>query len=75
MEVIIRNKLFSLRGSSSVKNEQGEDVFFVKGKLFSPTHVKWVCDTRGTNYIKCATSGLTSSVIKLMFTKKKQKSQ
>lgn len=52
MEVIIRNKLFSLRGSSSVKNEQGEDVFFVKGKLFSPTHVKWVCDTNGNKLYK-----------------------
>lgn len=44
MIVKIKNKLFSLRGSSSVKNENGEDVFYVKGRLFSPTHVKWVCD-------------------------------
>lgn len=44
MKVIIKNKFFSLGGSSSVKNENGEDVFFVKGKILSPTHVKWVCD-------------------------------
>lgn len=44
MKVIIKNKFFSLGGSSSVKNENGEDVYFVKGKAFSPTHVKWVCD-------------------------------
>ncbi len=41
MKVIIKNKFFSLGGSSSVKNENGEDVFFVKGKVLSPTHVKW----------------------------------
>ncbi len=44
MRVTIKNKMFSLRGSSRVKNEQGEDVFFVKGKFFSPTHVKRICD-------------------------------
>lgn len=52
MDVIIRNKFFSLRGSSSVKNEQGEDVFFVKGKLISPTNVKWVCDKAGNKLYK-----------------------
>ncbi len=44
MKVVIKNKFFSLGGSSSVKNENGEDVFFVKGRFLSPTHVKWVCD-------------------------------
>lgn len=44
MRVIIKNKFFSLGGSSSVKDENGNDVFFVKGRVFSPTHVKWVCD-------------------------------
>lgn len=44
MKVIIRNKFFSFGGSSSVKTETDEDVFFVKGRVFSPTHVKWVCD-------------------------------
>lgn len=44
MKVIIKNKFFSLGGSSSVKDENGEDAFFVKGRLFSTTHVKWVCD-------------------------------
>lgn len=44
MKVVIKNKFFSLGGSSSVKNENGEDVFFVKGRSLSPTHVKWVCD-------------------------------
>lgn len=44
MKVTIKNKFFSLGGSSSVKDENGQDVFFVEGKVFSPTHVKWVCD-------------------------------
>lgn len=44
MKVVIKNKFFSLGGSSSVKNEKGEDVFFVKGRFLSPTRVKWVCD-------------------------------
>lgn len=52
MKVIIKNKLFSLRGSSSVKDEKGEDVFFVKGRLFSPTHVKWVCDKNNNKLYK-----------------------
>lgn len=44
MKVIIKNKFFSLGGSSSVKTESGEDAFFVKGRFMSPTRVKWVCD-------------------------------
>lgn len=44
MRVTIKNKMFSLSGSSRVKNEQGQDVFFVKGKFFSPTRVKRICD-------------------------------
>lgn len=40
MRVIIKNKFFSVGGSSSVKDENGQDVFFVKGRALSPTHVK-----------------------------------
>ena len=47
MKVTIKNKFFSVGGSSSVKDESGNDVFFVKGKVFSPTKVKWVCDKAG----------------------------
>ena len=43
MRVFIKNKLFSVRGNSSVQDETGKNVFFVRGKLFSPTHVKFVC--------------------------------
>lgn len=52
MRVIIKNKFFSLGGSSSVKNENGEDVFFVKGRFLSPTKVKWVCDKNGNKLYK-----------------------
>lgn len=44
MRVIIKNKFFSLGGSSTIKDENGQDVFFVKGRVMSPTHVKWICD-------------------------------
>lgn len=44
MKVIIKNKFFSMGGSSSVKDMNGQDVFYVQGKIMSPTHVKWVCD-------------------------------
>ncbi len=44
MIVTIKNKFFSLGEGSGVKDENGEDVFFVKGRIMSPTRVKWVCD-------------------------------
>lgn len=44
MRVVIKNKFFSLGGNSTVKDDMGEDAFFVKGRILSPTHVKWVCD-------------------------------
>ena len=47
MRLIIKNKLMSLRGNSSVKDEQGNEVFIVKGKLISPTKKKFVYDLEG----------------------------
>lgn len=52
MKVIIKNKFFSFGGGSSVKDEYGKDVFVVKGKVFSPTRVKWVCDMAGNKLYK-----------------------
>lgn len=52
MKVYIKNKFVSLGGSSTVKNENGDDVFFVKGKIMSPTHVKHVCDASGKKLYK-----------------------
>ena len=47
MRVYIQNKLFSLRGNSTVKNDAGQDVLVVKGKLISPTRKKRICDMQG----------------------------
>lgn len=47
MRVYIKNKLFSVRGNSTVKNDMGQDAFAVKGKLFSFTRKKRVCDMQG----------------------------
>lgn len=52
MKVFIKNKFFSIGGASSVKNERGEDVYFVKGRAFSPTRVKHVCDKSGKKLYK-----------------------
>lgn len=52
MKVVIKNKFFSVGGSSSVKDESGKDVFYVKGRIFSVTHVKWVCDANKNKLYK-----------------------
>lgn len=52
MELIIRNKWISLGGSSEVKDTNGNDVFVVKGKIFSFTQKKFLNDLDGnTKYI------------------------
>ena len=45
MKLYIRNKFISLRGSSTVKDEAGRDVFVVKGKLITVTRKKRIYDT------------------------------
>ena len=47
MKVTIKNNFFSLGGSSTVKDESNNPVFKVKGKFFSITHKKRVCDLNG----------------------------
>lgn len=49
---VIENKFFSLGGSSSVKNENGEDMVFVKGRFLSPTKVKFICNKDGKKLYK-----------------------
>ena len=44
MRLFIKNKLFSFTGASFVTDEAGNNVFKVKGKLFSPTHKKKIYD-------------------------------
>ena len=47
MKLYIKNKLITLRGSSTVKDESGSDVFVVKGAFFTVTHKKRIKDTDG----------------------------
>lgn len=47
MKLYIKNKLISLRGSSSVTDESGNDVFVVKGTFFTFTHKKRIKDADG----------------------------
>lgn len=52
MKVYIKNKFWSLGGGSSVVNENKEPIFQVKGRIFSPTRVKYVCDMEGKRIFK-----------------------
>ena len=52
MKVYIKNKFWSIGGGSSVVNENKEDVFKVKGRVFSITRVKYVCDKEGNRLFK-----------------------
>ena len=47
MKVYIKNKFWSWGGGSSVVNENNEPVFQVKGKVFSITRKKYLCDLDG----------------------------
>lgn len=40
MKYIIKNKIVSFGGSSTVRDEAGNDLFFVKGRVISPTRQK-----------------------------------
>ncbi len=52
MKVYIKNKFWSIGGGSSVVNENKEPVFEVKGRIFSITRVKYVCDLEGNRLFK-----------------------
>ena len=45
MRYIIKNKIVSFGGSSTVRDEAGNDLFFVKGRVISPTRYKTVMTT------------------------------
>ena len=52
MDLLIRNKWISLRGSSVVKNLNEEDVYRVKGKFWTFTRKKFVQTLDGeTKYV------------------------
>lgn len=52
MKVYIKNKFWSIGGSSSVVGENRADVFKVKGRALSVTRVKYVCDAEGKKLFK-----------------------
>ena len=47
MQLYIKNKMISLRGSSYVTDEAGRQIFEVRGKLFSITNKKFLYDMKG----------------------------
>ena len=47
MKVFIKNKIMSWGNGSSVTDETGKTVFEVKGKVFSITRKKFLCDAEG----------------------------
>ena len=47
MKVFIKNSLISLGGSSEVFDEENKPIFIIKGKVFSPTKKKKMCDANG----------------------------
>jgi len=47
MQLLVKNKIVSLKGSSFVTNEAKEKVFIVNGKLISPTRKKFIKDKDG----------------------------
>ena len=62
MTFSVKNKIISLGGSSFVTADNGDKMFRIKGRIFSPTHKKIVCDTAGNKlFVVCATSSGTFS--------------
>ena len=49
IKLYIENKMISLRGSSYVLDEHGNQAYEVKGKLVSPTHKKFLFDQNGAH--------------------------
>ncbi len=47
MKLYVRNKIVSLGDSSVVVDENKQKHYKVKGKIFSPTHKKYICDLEG----------------------------
>ena len=47
MKVYIKNKIISWGGGSTVLDENKNEIYKVKGKVFSPTRKKRVCDMQG----------------------------
>ena len=64
MKFCVKNKLLSLGGSSTVKDESGNDIFKVKGKIFSLTKKKKTLKTKKKYTYKAKGYGIKASSIK-----------
>ena len=47
MVIYLKNKFVSLTDGSFVVDEEGNNLFKINGKLFSPTHKKFLYDQDG----------------------------
>lgn len=52
MKIYIKNKFWSIGGGSSILDENKNPVYEVKGRVFSITRVKYVCDLAGKRLFK-----------------------
>lgn len=52
MKLYVKNKIISVGGSSEVTDENGKEVFRIKGRAFSPTKVKTIFDLNGNKLYK-----------------------
>ncbi len=52
MKVYIKNKFWSIGGGSAVLDENKQPIYKVKGRVFSITRVKYVCDLEGKKLFK-----------------------
>jgi len=64
MKLIIKNKIISLGGGSTVTDEAGSPVYKVKGRVFSPTHLKKITDLEGHVLYK-----VRNKMLKFLFNK------
>lgn len=52
MTFSVKNKFVSLGGGSFVEDDNGNRLFKVKGKMFSPTRKKILCDINGKKTVR-----------------------
>lgn len=67
MKVYIKNKIISWGGGSTVLDENKNEIYKVKGKVFSPTRKNAFAICKGMFYIQLGISGLTGLFIAHMF--------
>ena len=66
MKYIIKNRIISLGASSTVRDEQDNDLFAVKGKVLTFTRKKLICDLSG-NVLYCVRNKFFSIFLPKVF--------